>query len=67
MNDMKRILYDMVPLTLSYMASLESFKGLTHPLDQDPSWEGSHAHAQAFIIDNINEIPLILFKITPFS
>ena len=23
------------------MASLESFKGLTHPLDQDPSWEGS--------------------------
>ena len=23
------------------MASLESFKGLTHPSDQDPSWEGS--------------------------
>ena len=23
------------------MASLESFKGLTHPSDQDLSWEGS--------------------------
>ena len=23
------------------MASLQSFKGLTHPSDQDPSWEGS--------------------------
>ena len=33
---MKQILYDMGPL-----ASLESFKGLTHPSDQDPSWEGS--------------------------
>ena len=25
----------------SQMASVESFKGLTHPSDQDPSWEGS--------------------------
>ena len=24
-----------------YGSSLESFEGLTHPLDQDPSWEGS--------------------------
>ena len=33
---MKQILYDM-----GQMASLQSFKGLTHPSDQDPSWEGS--------------------------
>ena len=33
---MKRILYD-----IGQMASLENFKGLRHPSDKDPGWEGS--------------------------
>ena len=33
LRTMKKILYDMGPCQ---MASLESFKGLRHPLDQDP-------------------------------
>ena len=37
---MKRILYDMGPQDTCQMASLESYKGLTHPSDQDPGWEG---------------------------
>ena len=36
LRDMERILYDMGPDTYQ-MASLESFKGLTYLLDQDPS------------------------------
>ena len=35
---MKQILYDMGPCQMAY---LESFKGLSHPLDQNPSWRGS--------------------------
>ena len=38
---MKWIMDDMGPLDNCQMASLQSFKGLTHPSDQDPSWEGS--------------------------
>ena len=37
--NIKRILSDMGPLT--YMAPLEGLIGLSHPLDQDPSWKGS--------------------------
>ena len=29
------------PADTCQMASLQSFEGLTHPSDQDPSWEGS--------------------------
>ena len=38
---MKRILYGMGPLDTCWMASLESFNGLTDSSDQDPSIDGS--------------------------